>query len=150
MIVIVSAIISYDPSKGVLPSFKRFLVTILPYLLVTFLYLALRSQIVQSQPSFGGDGAYFRVGANVIVNLPMLLFAAVTEIQAAQKHSARLGRILNETMNEIYVFDAETLKFMEVSAGALINLGYSMEEMTEMTPMDLKPLSLKSEVRCIP
>jgi PAS domain S-box-containing protein len=50
-----------------------------------------------------------------------------------------LGRILEESLNEIYVFDAESLRFLEVNRGARQNLGYSMEELRAMTPLDLKP-----------
>ena len=42
-------------------------------------------------------------------------------------------------MNEIYIFDAKTLKFLLVNKGARLNLGYSMEELSSLTPLDLKP-----------
>ncbi len=50
-----------------------------------------------------------------------------------------LQRILTDSFEEIYVFDAATLKFIQVSRGALANLGYSMEEMYLLTAKDLKP-----------
>ncbi|VAX03221.1 diguanylate cyclase/phosphodiesterase (GGDEF & EAL domains) with PAS/PAC sensor(s) [hydrothermal vent metagenome] len=50
-----------------------------------------------------------------------------------------LQRILTDSFEEIYVFDAATLKFIQVSWGALANLGYSMEEMYSLTAKDLKP-----------
>ena len=57
--------------------------------------------------------------------------------------SARLeqefGRILDDSLNEIYIFDAETLKFIRVNRGARENLGYSMEELRQFTPLDIKP-----------
>ena len=46
---------------------------------------------------------------------------------------------LNASLNEIYIFKADTLLFEFVSQGALKNLGYSMTEMRNMTPLDLKP-----------
>ena len=52
----------------------------------------------------------------------------------------RLGRILDSTVNEIYVFDACTLKFTMVNQGAQRNLGYTMDELRHMTPLDLKPM----------
>ncbi len=51
----------------------------------------------------------------------------------------RFGRILDNSSNEIYVFDAETLHFTQVNKGARHNLGYTMQEMTQLTPADLKP-----------
>jgi PAS domain S-box-containing protein len=50
-----------------------------------------------------------------------------------------LGRILENSLNEIYIFDAETFKFTQVNNGARQNLGYSMEELKKLTPLDLKP-----------
>jgi PAS domain S-box-containing protein len=37
------------------------------------------------------------------------------------------------------MFDVETLKFVQVNEGARRNLGYSMDELRELTPLDLKP-----------
>ncbi|WP_017716701.1 PAS domain-containing sensor histidine kinase [Kamptonema formosum] len=51
----------------------------------------------------------------------------------------RLWNILEVSLNEIYIFDAESLYFQYVNAGARRNLGYSMEEMRRLTPIDLKP-----------
>ena len=47
----------------------------------------------------------------------------------------RLGRILDNSTNEIFVFDAETLRFTQVNSGARVNLGYSAQELAEMTPV---------------
>lgn len=50
-----------------------------------------------------------------------------------------LGEILERSLNEIYVFDINTFKFTQVNKGARSNLGYSMEELLTLTPIDLKP-----------
>ena len=57
----------------------------------------------------------------------------------AEDTMQRFGQILNQSFNEIYLFDADTLKFIQVSEGALQNLGYSMQEMRALTPVDIKP-----------
>ena len=49
------------------------------------------------------------------------------------------GRILEESFNEIFIFHATTLKFIQVNRGARENLGYSMKELRQLTPLDLKP-----------
>lgn len=49
----------------------------------------------------------------------------------------RLARIVENSINEVYVFDAATFKFMEVNASATTNIGYSREELKELTPIDL-------------
>ena len=63
----------------------------------------------------------------------------ITDQREAENLSARLGRILDRSFNEIYTFDAETLKFIKVNLAARLNLRYKMEELHEMTPKDLLP-----------
>lgn len=71
------------------------------------------------------------------------LFAgrAAAELQRLSTSSAneRLGRIVEDAASEIFVFDAHSLKFLLVNRGARQNLGYSMEELRELTPIDIKP-----------
>jgi diguanylate cyclase (GGDEF)-like protein/PAS domain S-box-containing protein len=50
-----------------------------------------------------------------------------------------LGQILEESLNEIYIFDASTLEFLNVNYGARDNLGYTMGELAGMTPVDIEP-----------
>jgi len=57
----------------------------------------------------------------------------------SEKVSTSLGRVIEESLNEIFVFDSETLKFINVNRGARENLGYTMEELKNLTPLDLKP-----------
>jgi diguanylate cyclase (GGDEF)-like protein/PAS domain S-box-containing protein len=63
----------------------------------------------------------------------------ITERKLTEDRAARLGRILERSSNEIYVFDAETLKFAQVNQGAQKNLGYTLDELHGLTPLDLKP-----------
>jgi len=63
----------------------------------------------------------------------------ITEQKRADELNARLGRIIEDSANEIFVFDSETMRFISVNRGARENLGYSMEELTGLTPLDLKP-----------
>jgi len=49
----------------------------------------------------------------------------------------RFRDVLDSSLNEIYLAHAETFTFSFVSAGALMNLGYSLEEMQAMTPFDI-------------
>ncbi|HUJ74154.1 MAG TPA: PAS domain S-box protein, partial [bacterium] len=63
----------------------------------------------------------------------------VTDRVRAEALSTRLGRIVENSTNEIYAFDVTTLKFVLVNGVARENLGYSMEELREMTPVDIKP-----------
>jgi diguanylate cyclase (GGDEF)-like protein/PAS domain S-box-containing protein len=47
--------------------------------------------------------------------------------------------IVENSLNEIYIFHPESLKFIAVNRGARENLGYTVEELSGMTPLDLKP-----------
>jgi PAS domain S-box-containing protein len=63
----------------------------------------------------------------------------VTDHRQAEILNTRLGRIVDRSLNEIYTFDSQTLKFIQVNRGAQINLGYTMEELEELTASDIKP-----------
>ncbi|WP_151898969.1 PAS domain S-box protein [Nitrosospira lacus] len=51
----------------------------------------------------------------------------------------RVDGILEQSLNEIYLFDTQTLHFEYVSSRAQLNLGYSMDRLRMMTPLDIKP-----------
>ncbi|KFB09330.1 PAS domain S-box protein [Nitratireductor basaltis] len=65
--------------------------------------------------------------------------AAELQRIATSSINERLGRIVEDAASETYVFDVETLKFILVNRGARENIGYSMEELRELTPLDIKP-----------
>jgi len=60
------------------------------------------------------------------------------ERKSAENASNHLGRILDNSSNEIFVFDAKTLRFKLINLGARKNLGYSLEELSKMSAFDLK------------
>ncbi len=59
-------------------------------------------------------------------------------LRHARATEVRLGRLLDESSDEIHVFDAETLRFVQTNAGARRNLGYTEDELSRMTPADLQ------------
>jgi len=63
----------------------------------------------------------------------------ITSRREAEQLSTRLGRIIDDSSNEVYVFDAQTMKFLQVNRGACENLGYTADELMTMTPLDIKP-----------
>lgn len=69
----------------------------------------------------------------------MALAVLVAESRKVLKQQNRLHRTIAASLNEIYLFDADSLRFCFVNRGALVNLGYTMDEMQAMTPLDLKP-----------
>ncbi len=63
----------------------------------------------------------------------------ITDRKESENKIARFSRIFEDSLNEIYLFDADTLKFNQVNIAAQNNLGYSMHELRNMTPLDFKP-----------
>ncbi len=82
-----------------------------------------------------------------VVKLPApenqnILCCSLVDISLRKAQEAKemsLGRIIEVSLNEIYIFHEETLLFIEVNRGARQNLGYSISELRQMTPLDLKP-----------
>jgi len=88
------------------------------------------------------------VGVLFVVFIIMYLAArradSVLELEAevsreAMESSSRLGKILDQSANEIFVFAVDTLKFIQANKGACENLGYGEDELRSMTPADIKP-----------
>jgi PAS domain S-box-containing protein len=52
----------------------------------------------------------------------------------------QFGQLLQNSFNEIYLFDANSLHFQQISKGAKNNLGYSTNELKQFTPLDLNPM----------
>ncbi|GJL60719.1 MAG: hypothetical protein NPIRA03_35760 [Nitrospirales bacterium] len=63
----------------------------------------------------------------------------ISQRKQNEERLSYLGRILEDSVNEIYVFDDTTLRFTQVNKGARENIGHTMEELRVMTPLDLKP-----------
>ena len=76
-------------------------------------------------------------------------FVDISERLKEQQERLRLLTVLEESLNEIYLFDTKTLKFEFVNRAALQNLGYSMDEMRDLTAYDIKPLISEHEFKRI-
>jgi PAS domain S-box-containing protein len=62
-----------------------------------------------------------------------------SERQRAEIATTRLGQMIEDSRNEVFVFDAQTLHFKNANRAARNNIGYSLEELTNLTPVDIKP-----------
>ncbi len=69
----------------------------------------------------------------------VITYRDVTQRNRSKASETRLGRIVERSLNEIYVFNAETMHFVQVNHGARTNLGYDMEELRALTPLYIKP-----------
>ncbi|HAR36095.1 MAG TPA: hypothetical protein DCR87_04165 [Acidobacteria bacterium] len=63
----------------------------------------------------------------------------ITERIKAQQEKEELLKVIENSQNEIYIFDSNSLKFTYANQAAIKNTGYSAEEMLNLTPLDLKP-----------
>ncbi|MGB0909473.1 MAG: PAS domain S-box protein [Nitrospirales bacterium] len=63
----------------------------------------------------------------------------ITERMQAEEQIAQLGSLLDESLNEIFLFNVETLQFLQVNRSGRENLGYSIEELRYMTPVSVNP-----------
>jgi len=69
----------------------------------------------------------------------MALVIDITERKIKEKELSHWARIFDDSLNEIYVFDAHSLWFVNVNKEAQRNMGYSLEEFKTKTPLDIKP-----------
>jgi PAS domain S-box-containing protein len=60
---------------------------------------------------------------------------------------AGLGAILDDSLQEIYIFDAVTLHLIQVNRGALGNLGYTRAEVEQMRMLDIQPQFTEQQLR---
>jgi PAS domain S-box-containing protein len=81
----------------------------------------------------------YSMGVITLVFCLVFGFLISNNIKKREKILNRFGRILDNSFNEIYTFNDETLNFIDVSFGACKNLNYSIQELTQLTPLDLKP-----------
>ncbi len=75
----------------------------------------------------------------ILAVMTLTLCAALSETLVAENQVAQFGRMINESDNEIYLFHSDSLKFSQVNLGARQDLGYTLEELAAMTPLDLSP-----------
>lgn len=80
-----------------------------------------------------------------IAKADKILIRQYNEHKQATEVSSRFGRLLDSSSNEIYIFNADNFLFTHINKGGHDNIGYSMEELYEMTAYDLKPEISKDE-----
>lgn len=71
----------------------------------------------------------------------------ISERLRSQSLAQRLGRLLDAASEEVYIFDAQSLYFIEVNRGARRNLGLKSEQLSRMSltsiATDLEPATLQ-------
>ena len=72
-----------------------------------------------------------RVFAGVIRDL--------SDLRLIEEQRATLGRIIEDSLNEVFIFEVDSWRFIQANRGARDNLGYSLSELQALTPLDIKP-----------
>ena len=76
--------------------------------------------------------------AMVIAN-NVSLALEIQKRQRVENQLQSLGNIIDNSNNEVYIFNADNLHFTYINKEAQHNIGYSFEEILEMTPVAIKP-----------
>ncbi|MFT4664783.1 MAG: PAS domain S-box-containing protein [Polaribacter sp.] len=76
-------------------------------------------------------------------------FLNLNELKKAQNLNQDVFKIIEDSLNEIFIFEADTLRFVHVNKGARNNIGYTLEEMQQMTPVDIKPSQTEASFRAL-
>ncbi len=83
---------------------------------------------------------------------PLRMLGTHTDISALKESQIALAhfkRTLDQTLDSVFIFDADDLRFRYVNEGGKRQVGYSEEELLAMRPMDLKPDIAESEFRAL-
>ncbi len=63
----------------------------------------------------------------------------ITERKKREQVELSMGRLFDQSLSEIYIFDPDNLHFIRVNQVAITNLGYTRKELYQMSPVDLNP-----------
>lgn len=92
------------------------------------------------------DGLHFYLSLKFPLRTPKgelygisVISTDITAYKQAQGDRDLFYSAMAASLNEVYLFDAETLKFTFVNTGALRNLQLTLEQAHQLTPLDIKP-----------
>ena len=71
----------------------------------------------------------------------------ITQRVKDEQEINHLIKIFNDSLNEVYVFDAETLHYTHANFGAQRGSGYKLKELVKMTPLELMTELSKKEFK---
>lgn len=79
----------------------------------------------------------------------VLVFQDITDERQDENDGRRLGRIMQRSLNEIYLLDPSTLRFVFVNDGALSKLGYGEAQLLQMSLTDILPGIARKDVEAL-
>jgi PAS domain S-box-containing protein len=63
----------------------------------------------------------------------------VLQRRRLERKNLRFSKVIEQSLSEVFIFDAATLKFVDANLEAQRNSGYTLEQLTNMTPLDIEP-----------
>lgn len=73
----------------------------------------------------------------------------LTERQRSKLAEENLGKIIEESLNEIYIFEAQSLRIQYANKSAQTNLGFALAEFAESSPLGILPLYDEQSFRAL-
>lgn len=78
---------------------------------------------------------YTRIGSDIY---GMAYLTETPTKSPDQETNILLSKIFHESLHDIYIISAENLQFLNANTGALKKIGYTLEEIQQLSPWDLK------------
>ncbi len=95
-------------------------------------------------------------GLTIVFLLNRRLNSALVDLDSEHQERELLLDDLNEfkltldqTLDCVFMFSADTLQYIYVNQGALKHIGYSRSELLSMTPLDIKPNDTKAQFKAL-
>jgi len=73
----------------------------------------------------------------------------ISERERAEKKLSQFKLTLDQTLDCVFMFTEDTLKFIYVNQGAVNQVGYTIKELLRMTPLEIKPEFTETQFRKI-
>ena len=102
-----------------------------------------------------GHPGWLEIAFNPIKNQNLEVIGAsmfvrdITERKINQKSIELTARILDNSINEVFVFRADNFKFTSVNERARKNLGYTQDELNDLTPYNISTIFDSSEFKSL-
>ncbi len=78
---------------------------------------------------------FFLIACALVIALMLWLNVSTRK----KKRINQFSSLFKDSLNEIYLFDIKSLRFILVNPAAQLNIGYDLQELRQLTPLDLKP-----------
>lgn len=105
------------------------------------------SEKIERALEHGVDDFLIRPYRDSLVNKRIRNTLQIIAIQKSDRIQMALSNILEESLNEIYIFSAESYRIFYASRGATNNLGYPVPELQMMSPFQFMEEDSASEIK---